>query len=99
MTPFEWRSETLGKSYNTDGAYGYQCWDYFDAFIRYFKLNVSTYCALTGYVCDLWRLKDKYGYAKYFDFITDPATGFFLTVAVRHTIKVTCACFSRPILN
>lgn len=72
MTPFEWKSLTLGKSYNTDGAYGYQCWDYFDAFIRYFKLNVSTYCALTGYVCDLWRLKDRYGYGKYFDFITDP---------------------------
>lgn len=71
MTPYEWKSETLGKSYNTDGAYGYQCWDYFDAFVRYFKLGVSTYCALTGYVSDLWRLREKYGYDKCFEFITD----------------------------
>lgn len=100
MTPFEWRSETLGKSYNTDGAYGYQCWDYFDAFIRYFKLNVSTYCALTGYVCDLWRLKDKYGYAKYFDFITDPVQlrdgdwVFFDRGSASHNQSHVCMFFS-----
>lgn len=73
MTPYEWRAETIGKAYNTDGAYGYQCWDYFDAFVKYFKLPISTYCALTGYVCDLWRLRDKYGYSQYFEYITDPA--------------------------
>lgn len=73
MTPYEWRSETLGKAYNTDAAYGFQCWDYFDAFVKYFKLPVSTYCALTGYVCDLWRLRDKYGYSQYFDYVTNPA--------------------------
>lgn len=100
MTPFEWRSETLGKSYNTDSAYGFQCWDYFDAFIRYFKLNVSTYCALTGYVCDLWRLKDKYGYAKYFDFITDPAQlrngdwVFFDRGSASHNQSHVCMFFS-----
>lgn len=71
MTPYEWKNMTIGKSYDQDKAYGYQCWDYFDAFVKYFKLPVSTYCALTGYVCDLWRLKDKYGYGKYFDFISD----------------------------
>ena len=71
MTPFEWKSMTIGKSYDSDKAYGFQCWDYFDAFVKYFKLPVSTYCSLTGYVCDLWRLKDKYGYSKYFDFVTD----------------------------
>lgn len=73
MTPAEWKSMTIGKSYNTDSAYGFQCWDYFDAFIRYFEIPVSTYCALTGYVCDLWRLRDKYKYDQYFEFITDPA--------------------------
>lgn len=71
MTPFEWKSMTIGKSYDSDKAYGFQCWDYFDAFVKYFKLPVSTYCSLTGYVCDLWRLKEKYGYSKYFDFVTD----------------------------
>lgn len=71
MTPYEWKNMTIGKSYDQDKAYGYQCWDYFDAFVKYFKLPVSTYCALTGYVCDLWRLRDQYGYGKYFEFITD----------------------------
>ena len=73
MNPYEWKSMTIGKSYNTDSAYGFQCWDYFDAFVKYFKLPVSTYCALTGYVCDLWRLRFRNDYEKYFEFITDPA--------------------------
>lgn len=73
MTPFEWKTETLGRSYDTDGAYGYQCWDYFDAFVKYFKLPLSTYCSLTGYVCDLWRLRDKYGYSRFFEYVTNPA--------------------------
>lgn len=72
MTPFEWRSETRGKSYDNGDKYPFQCWDYFDAFIRYFKLTISDYCSLTGYVCDLWRLKDQYGYDKYFDYISNP---------------------------
>lgn len=72
MTPFEWKNMTLGKSYDEDKAYGFQCWDYFQAFIKYFKLPVSAYCALTGYVCDLWRLKDQYGYSQFFEYITNP---------------------------
>jgi hypothetical protein len=69
MTPYEWKDMTIGKSYDQDKAYGYQCWDYFDAFVKYFKLPVSTYCSLTGYVCDLWRLKDKYGYSRVFYYV------------------------------
>lgn len=71
MTPNEWKDLTINKTYDVDGAYGAQCWDYFAYFCQYFKLPVSTYCALTGYVCDLWRLRDKYGYSAYFDYITD----------------------------
>lgn len=76
MTPQVWRNETIGKSFDSDNypkQNPYQCWDYFDAFVRYFKLGISTYCALTGYVCDLWRLKEKYGYDKVFEFITNAA--------------------------
>ena len=69
MTPKQWRNMTIGKTYDIDGAYGAQCWDYFAYFVQYMSLNVSTFCALTGYVCDLWRLKDKYGYDKYFDYV------------------------------
>ena len=71
MTPYQWMTMTLGKQYENGDKYPFQCWDYFDAFIRYFKLNVSDYCALTGYVCDLWRLRDQYGYGQYFEYVTD----------------------------
>lgn len=72
MSPEQWRAETIGKAIDVDGypsGNPYQCWDYFAYFVKVFGLNVSTYCAITGYVCDLWRLKDKYGYYKYFDYI------------------------------
>lgn len=103
MTPYEWRSETLGKSYNTDSAYGFQCWDYFDAFVKYFKLPISTYCSLTGYVCDLWRLKDKYGYSKYFQYITNPVElkdgdwVFFDRGSATHNSSHVCMFFSPDI--
>lgn len=63
---------TIGKGYNVDGAYGNQCWDYFAYFIKYFGLGLNTYCATTGYVIDLWNLRDKYNYSKHFTYITDP---------------------------
>lgn len=71
MTPQEWYNKTIGKSYNTDGAYGYQCWDYFDYFKKELKLSkFSTYCALTGYAGDIWKLRNTNGAANYFDFIS-----------------------------
>lgn len=71
MTPKEWYDKTIGKTYDIDGAYGAQCWDYFAKFIKDLKIPCSTYCQLTGYAGDLWRLRSQYGYGKYFDFITN----------------------------
>ena len=73
MTPLQWRDMTIGKQYDIDGAYGPQCWDYFAYFVKYFGLPLDTKCSITGYVCDLWRLKDQYGYSTYFEYITDPS--------------------------
>lgn len=72
LTPQAWYNMTIGKGYNVDGAYGNQCWDYFAYFIKYFGLGLNTYCATTGYVIDLWNLRDKYNYSKHFTYITDP---------------------------
>lgn len=52
---------------NTDGAYGAQCWDLFDKFCQDYNINVSRYCAITGYAPDLFYLFDEYGYGEYFD--------------------------------
>ena len=72
LTPESWMKSTLGKAYDVDGAYGNQCWDYFAKFNKLYT-GLSSHCALTGYVCDLWRLKDRYGYSKSYEYITDPA--------------------------
>lgn len=52
---------------NTDNAYGAQCWDLFDKFCQDYNIDVSRYCAITGYVPDLFYLFDEYGYSAYFD--------------------------------
>ena len=73
-TPDEFRRATLGKAIDMDGypvPNKNQCWDLYDYFLVQNAIPVSAYCSLTGYVCDLWRLKDKYEYYKYFDYITD----------------------------
>lgn len=71
MTPTEWYVKTIGKSYDVDGYYGAQCWDYFAYFCKQQNMKVNLYCSLTGYAGDLWKLRNSYGYDKYFDFITD----------------------------
>lgn len=75
MTPKQWYEQTIGKSFDTDGAYGAQCWDYFDAFCRKIGFSGSRYCGNTGYVGDLWILRDVsgYDYSTAFDYIYDPA--------------------------
>lgn len=64
-----WISTTYGRTYDIDGYYGAQCWDYFAYFNQYFKLSLNCHCARTGYVGDLWYLRYQYGYQKYFEFI------------------------------
>lgn len=78
MTPKQWIDSTLGKAIDTDGypnSQPYQCWDYFDYFCRKIGFDGSRYCANTGYVGDLWLLRDADGYHYYtdFDYIYDPS--------------------------
>lgn len=75
MTPKKFRDETLGKSYDVDKfppKNRFQCYDYFAYGLYVLNIPVQSYCAITGYVCDLWRLKDQYKYYDYFEYITDP---------------------------
>lgn len=69
FSPKSWRDHTIGKSYDVDGMYGPQCWDYWAEFILECHIPVEYNCAISGYAEDIWRLKDKYGYANYFDYI------------------------------
>ena len=74
MNPRQWYEQTIGKSYDTDGAYGAQCWDYFDYFCRRIGFTGSRKCASTGYAGDLWLLRDAdgYNYSSAFDYIYNP---------------------------
>ena len=72
MTPEKFRNDVIGKSFDVDHAYGPQCWDLFAYMLYSLRIPVSAYCALTGYVCDLWRLRWQYLYSDYFDFIERP---------------------------
>ena len=78
MTPKSWYDKTIGKKIDTDNyprTNPYQCWDYFDYFCRQIGFTGSRYCASTGYVGDLWLLRDAdgYNYSSAFDYITDPS--------------------------
>ena len=72
MTPKQYRDEVIGKTFDEDHAYGAQCWDLFENFIKRFNLGVSAYCSITKLACDLWVLRDKYNYSAVFDYIYDP---------------------------
>lgn len=57
-----------GNSVDVDGAYGAQCWDGFAKFCIDSGVTCSTYCRLTGYAGDLYKLRYEYGYDKFFEF-------------------------------
>lgn len=73
MTPEDWYRKTIGRHYDTDNyprGNPYQCWDYFDYFCRTIGFKGSRYCALTGFVGDLWKLRYKYRYDEVFEFVS-----------------------------
>ena len=57
-----------GNSVDVDGAYGAQCWDAFAKFCIDSGVTCSTYCRLTGYAGDLYKLRYEYGYDEFFEF-------------------------------
>ena len=74
-TPTQFYNMVIGRSFDTDKAYGAQCWDLFDFFCEIIGFTGSRYCGNTGYAGDLWVLRDVSGYEYYtaFDYIYDPA--------------------------
>ena len=66
--PQAFKDAVYGKSIDMDNAYGAQCWDLFDFYCTQQGVTCSRYCALTGYAGDLYKLRYKYGYDKFFDF-------------------------------
>lgn len=74
-TPTEFYSRTIGRAYDIDGAFGYQCWDYMAEQARSNNVPLSViHCSKTGYVQDIWDLRHRSGILSYYDEI--PAGSF-----------------------
>ena len=70
MTPEQFYAETVGKVIDFDGAYGAQC---VDAFRYWGKLNsVPIPPTPNNWADGYWYSRDKLGFNKWFDYITDP---------------------------
>ena len=68
--PQSFYTRTVGKAYDVDGSYGFQCWDLWAECCRSNSVPLSViHCSLTGYVEDTWKLRHKSGILQYFDAI------------------------------
>lgn len=68
QNPEQFYEQTIGKSIDVDGYYSAQCWDYFAFYNIQNGYNVNTYCSITGYAGDLYKLRYEKGYDKYYEF-------------------------------
>lgn len=53
MKPQEFRNEVIGKGFDMDGAYGNQCWDGANYYMKKLGYKIPN-CTVTGYVRDIW---------------------------------------------
>lgn len=68
--PHEFYNRTVGKAFDVDGSYGFQCWDLWAKCCIDNGVPLSViHCSLTGYVEDTWKLRNKSGILQYFDAI------------------------------
>lgn len=68
--PQEFYNRTVGRAFDVDGSYGFQCWDLWAECCRSNGVPLSViHCSLTGYVEDTWKLRHKSGILQYFDAI------------------------------
>ena len=68
--PQEFYNRTVGRAFDVDGSYGFQCWDLWAECCRSNGVPLSViHCSLTGYVEDVWKLRNRSGILQYFDAI------------------------------
>lgn len=62
------KAEVLGKSYDVDGYYGAQCWDFVNYVFKNYYYGSVIHCGITGYVKDIANQKSTNGIL---NFMTD----------------------------
>lgn len=60
----EFKNMVLNNGYDLDGAYGAQCWDGYAKYAKYLGQTVCR-CSLTGYVGDIYTLRNSNGILNY----------------------------------
>lgn len=70
-TPQEFRNEVIGKAFDQDGAFKYQCWDGADKNRVWLNQHnglgcPQINCTDSGYVRDIWNQRHKSGILNYF---------------------------------
>lgn len=56
----------LGKGYDIDGYYGWQCWDGYAEYCNWLKVPYA-HCGIHGYACDVWEQRQTNGILNYFN--------------------------------
>lgn len=51
------KAETIGRSFDIDGAYGPQCWDFTAYVMEHYYGGFPIHCGATGYACDIANQK------------------------------------------
>ena len=70
----QFKNNVLGKGFDIDNAFSYQCWDgamYYSQWLGYPAFS----CTVTGYAQDIWTQRNTSGILKYYDEVTDLQAG------------------------
>lgn len=62
----DFKNEVLGKGFDIDGMYGYQCWDGYAQYCKWLGVPYAN-CTVTGYVRDIWEQRQSNGMLNNFD--------------------------------
>lgn len=65
----EFKNKVLGKRFDVDGAYGFQCWDGYAYYCQYLGYSIS-HCWPSGYVKDIWNNRKTNGMLNNFNEVT-----------------------------
>ena len=62
----DFKNEVLGKGFDIDGMYGFQCWDGYAQYCKWLGVPYAN-CTVTGYVRDIWEQRQSNGMLNNFD--------------------------------
>lgn len=62
----DFKAQVIGKGFDVDGAFSYQCWDGYAQYCKFLGVPYAN-CTTSGYVKDIWNNRHSNGILNYFD--------------------------------